>query len=186
MPPVLTSGQKTTLTNDIAVTNASEVEPGTGQTFSQLVAAKNYQPLADAYNLPANPTYWVWKTALTAKEIYETTTPAPDNTTWDWTQYIAQSQGEQGAWSAMFSPGTISPARPNVQGAFAKIFAGAGAGPTAQRAHLNAMSRRPARRTEKLLVVSGSGTTGTPGTMGFEGMLRAIDLANAFDGVVIP
>jgi hypothetical protein len=67
-----------------------------------------------------------------------------------------------------------------VRAAFDDVFSGTGAGAVNNRAHIVAMSRRLASRIEKLLA-TGTGTTGSPATMGFEGPIsyRDIQLARA-------
>src|SRR5215831_19117488 len=64
----LTDVQYTLLHDDITITHASE--------FQASVAAADYQPIADAYNLLATGPFWVWRTSLTPKEIYEATAEA--------------------------------------------------------------------------------------------------------------
>jgi len=131
--------------------------------------------IATAYNLTAVPDFWVSRTAIPVKEIYETTTDVP--TVWSWTAYIARSQAERDAWREMTSGGVINASLTNVFQGVADIFSGAPG--AAQRAHLSAMGRRRATRIEKLLA-TGTGSTGSPAVMGFEGRLAISDVMRAW------
>jgi hypothetical protein len=123
--------------------------------------------LADAYNAPASPAFFVYKTALSRHDILTGT--SADGTTFTWTggAYITRSQGERDAFREMFnSTGTVNPAIVSIQSAFNDIFSGTGG--ATNRAHITAMSRRAASRVEKLFA-TGVGTTQNPATLGFEG-----------------
>lgn len=123
--------------------------------------------LAEAYNAMASPAYYVYKSSLSRHDILTGT--SDDGTTFTWTggAYITRSQGERDAFREMFnSTGTVNPAVPSIQGAFNDIFSGAGG--ATNRAHITAMSRRTARRIEKLFA-TGTGTKLNPSTLGFEG-----------------
>jgi hypothetical protein len=161
-----------TLLTDIAVTHQAE--------FAPLVAAGNDQGIADAYNLVASPPYWVWKTALNRRTIYEQT--SVDGTTWSYATYIAQSAGEKDGWAQMFIEGPANFALANVRAGVDTIFA-TGPGAVAQKTHIYAMARRPALRGEQLFHRTGAGfgdgTPTTPATMSYEGTLSAQDVACA-------
>jgi hypothetical protein len=164
----LTPAQLQALYTDITVTNAVE--------FSAAIAATDDQAIADAYDLAASPPFWVWKTRLTEDEIYQA--PSVDATTWSWPDYIARSVAEKAAWAQMFSvTGAVNPSLPNTRQGIADIFSGAGG--AAQRTHLLAMGRRTALRIEKLFA-TGTGSTGAPGVMAFEGAITYLDIAHAF------
>lgn len=132
--------------------------------FGQLAhTTDNAIDIANAYKLPASPGYWVFATFIPENEIYDKA--SVDGTTWDWTTYIAQSATEQNGWSRMIASNNgLRPAFANQRAAFAKIFAGSGAGPQAQRLHLNTISRRLARRFEKVLATATVGGSGTRGS----------------------
>ncbi len=173
-----TNGQKTAFVNDVTVVNQAE--------FAAAVAASDDQTIANAYNLNATPDYWVWKTSLRAKDIYETTTA--DATTWSWTTYINRSQGERDGWQELFAvTGMTNPSLANVRQGVADIFSGAGG--ATQRTHLLTIARRLARRAEKLFAIATVGGVGTrgstanPDTMTFEGLVTFRDVANALRGV---
>ena len=137
--------------------------------------------IARLYDLPASPDFWVYKTRLSKHEV--TSEASVDGTTFAWTGtgFITRSQGERDAWRELWnSTLTVDPSQANVRQAFADIFSGATAPAPANRTHLSACARRKASRIEKLLA-SGTGTTGSPATMGFEGPIsyRDIQLARA-------
>jgi hypothetical protein len=173
----LTEAQYQQLNTDITITHQSE--------FAQAVSDKNWAQIADAYNLSVSPDFWVWKTSLSEKAIYEDTSPT--NSVWNWTTYIGQSVQERDAWARMFNPGSINPSLGQVRDAYNRIFGGTGASQT-QREHLLAMSRRLARRDEALFAntTGGAGTPAAPATLTYEGTLRPIDIAHAIDGIPIP
>lgn len=171
---MLTVAQYTALKSDIT-TRGLDSNPNTSD--GNLV-------IQGAYGVNAAPPYWVWKSLVLESDIYELT--SPDGTTWDWTQYIAQSVTEQGSWRQMVSMrGGLVPALANVRAGFNKIFAGAGAGPTAQRAHILSISRRQANIAEKLFAAPTAGGTGNPGiatnpaTLVVEGLLSLDDIQAA-------
>lgn len=133
--------------------------------------------IATAYNATAVPDFWVLRSAV--REAEYTASPSPDGTSWSWPAYIARSLQEQGAWTRMFmGTGAVNPSLPNVQQGFADIFSGSQNAAPAQRAHLQACSRRRATRVEKLMA-TGAGTTAAPATMGFEGAITYQDVLMA-------
>jgi len=106
--------------------------------------------------------------------------PTVDGTTWNYTIYIARSQGERDCWGDMFSDRAgVNPSLPNVRQGWADIFSG---GPgTAQRTHLLAMARRLANRGEKIYATPQSpASTSSPSTLTFEGTFSYDDVLNAW------
>jgi hypothetical protein len=169
----LTDAQYLALNQDVLVTHQAE--------FAAAVAVSDFAAIAAAYNLQAAPVFWIWRTQLSAKEIYEAT--SPDNTTWNWTTYIGQSVQERDGWQTMIAPGPLNPSLPQVRDAYNKIFGGTGAAAT-QRAHLLAMSRREALRGEMLFAntSAGNGTTATPASLTYIGYLTYNDVYYALTG----
>lgn len=136
--------------------------------------------IAAAYNVTATPDFWVWKTYITKSEVVSAT--SGDNTTFTWVGngFITRSAGEIAAWENLWNAsGSINAALPQVRQAFSDIFSGTG-NAASNRAHLAAIARRKATRGEKLLA-GGSGSTGSPATMGFEGAVTAADVENALN-----
>lgn len=144
-------------------------------SLADAVEAADDQEIADAYNAPASPDFWVWKTKLTRPDIESAA--SQDGTTWSYTAFIGRSQGERDCWREMMAEGSINPSLPNVRQGVADIFSGtAGA---AQRTHLLAVSRRKASLFEKLLASGGDGSTSSPATMSVEGPLTYADVSKA-------
>lgn len=166
----MTEQQYQKLKTDITITHQSE--------FAADVANSDFQKISDAYNALASPAFWIWKSILTPKDVYELTTQ--DGTTWDWSTYQAQSVQERDAWNTMMSPGTINPSLAQVRAAFTKIFGGTGA-PATQRTHLLTISRRQARRIEALLYITtlGDGSPANPANAGYEGLCTFQDVYKA-------
>src|SRR5262245_4914649 len=76
----LTDADYQKLKTDITVTHQAE--------FSTAVANNDDKAISDAYGLVAVPDFWIWRTQLGEKEIYEAT--SVDNTTWNWATYKSQ------------------------------------------------------------------------------------------------
>jgi hypothetical protein len=140
--------------------------------------------IAEQYNLTASPDYWVWKTALTRKEVVESTSLDPDGVTprtfnWTGNGFITRSQGERDAWREMWNhSGAVNPSLPSIRQAFQDIFSGAAAPAPSNRQHLLNVARKRATRAEKLFA-TGTGTAATPGVMSFEGLLQYPDVVEA-------
>lgn len=142
----------------------------------------DFNGLITAMGADAAPDFWVYKTSLSRHDIL--TAPSVDNTTFTWGGstggYINRSQGERDAFREMFnSTGSVNPSQANIQAAFADIFSGAGAGATANRAHIAAMSRRKANRTERVFV-TGVGSSASPGVLVVEGNITLSDVLAMF------
>lgn len=132
--------------------------------------------VAEAFNLVAAPDFWVWRTAVSRSDIYNSV--SADATNWNWTTYKNQGVAEQNAWTQMFMGDQANFAQDNVRAGVEAIFAGS-AQATLQKNHCLAVGRRKASRAEKLFAV-GPGSTGTPAKMTFEGSLAYQDVLNAW------
>lgn len=171
----------------MTITNAQLVALKADILADQVLAAlphnaQSADDIANTYAIDAVPDFWVYRTRVTEDEIFEVTTPAPDNTVWDWTLYINRSQGERDGWGRMFGRrGYVNFALPNVRKGLADIFSQASG--AAQRTHLLVMGRRKATRIEKILSTGpvGAGSTTTPATMGFEGHLTYNDVLSVWE-----
>lgn len=131
--------------------------------------------IAKLYNLPASPAFWAWRTSVNEQDIVSK--PGPDATTWSWSVYIARSQGERDAWARIFnSSHSCNPSLENVRLAFSDIFSGASG--AAQRTHLTAVCRRLTTRIERLLA-TGTGSTLSPGLLGYQGPVTSDDIQYA-------
>lgn len=132
--------------------------------------------VAEAFNLVAAPDFWVWRTAVSRSDIYNSV--SADATNWNWTTYKNQSVAEQNAWTQMFMGDQANFAQDNVRAGIEAIFTGS-AQATLQKNHCLAVGRRKASRAEKLFAV-GPGSVGTPAKMTFEGSLTYQDVLNAW------
>lgn len=137
--------------------------------------------IAAAFNANASPDFWVWKQSITQNDVLNQV--SVDGTTFDWASaggYIARSQGERDAFRQIFMAGAINPSLAKIRAAFDDIFSGSGAGGIANRAHIKAVSRRLAKRGEKLFA-TGTGSTASPAVLGFEGNITSADVQAARD-----
>lgn len=146
--------------------------------------------IAAAFNAPASPDYWVWKSSLTRSEVYHQT--SPDNSNWNWQTYTNQSVTEQGAWTQMFMGDAGPIGNVNFRAGVLAIFSGAGA-PTTQRNHVFSVGRRKATRAEKLFAVAvvnppantgnntgnARGSATNPDNLAFEGKVTAAEVETA-------
>lgn len=148
-------------------------------SLADAVAAADDLAIAAAYNAPASPDYWAWRTSVSHSEVVGITTG--DGTTWSWPAFIARSQGERDGWRQMFSGGPIDPSQANVRQGIADIFSGSANNAPQQRAHLLTVARRKASRFEKLFA-TGDGSTTAPGTLAVEGPLSYSDVSIALRG----
>lgn len=161
----LTPLQLQTLKTDILADGALSVLPNTPDGNFAIAAA---------YAAVASPDFWVWRTFVPDSEIYESTV---DGTSWSWTTFIGRSQGERDAWRQMVNmKGGLNASLLNTRNGIADIFSGVGG--AGQRTYLLNVARRLATRVEKLFA-TGTGSTGSPATMGFEGALSIDDIQQA-------
>ena len=138
----------------------------------------DFNGLVTAMSVDASPDFWVYKTSLSRHDILTAT--SVDGTTFAWAAgaYITRSQGERDAFREMFnSTGTVNPSLASIQAAFADIFSGAGG--AGNRAHIAAMSRRKANRTERVFA-TGVGSTAAPGSLVVEGNITLGDVLSMF------
>jgi hypothetical protein len=170
---VLTEADYATLKTDITVTHVGE--------FQGALDSADFAAIAAAYNAQATPTFWVWRTLLTEKEIYEAR--SPDATTWDWATYKGQPAQDRDAWARMMAPGAVNPSLAQTRAGWASIFGLQGPS-GAQVSYLLSLARRLALRAEVLFVVaaSGDGSTTTPSTVTWEGQLTARQIYHAITG----
>lgn len=176
---MLTAAQYLTLKTDI-------LSPANAAALGAFITAIDDQSIANFYNQMSVPDFWVWRTSVAQSEY--TGEVSVDGTSWSWTSYIGRSQGERDGWRELFTEtGTalggsrsVNPSRANVRQGVADIFSGAGG--AAQRTHLLAISRRKSSRVETLFA-TGTGSTASPATMSYEGMIDNVDVARALRNV---
>jgi len=150
------------------------------ETDAAFVALRNSGAtgaMAEFYNVTATPAFYVFRRSLSRHSILAET--SDDATTFAWAAgaYITRSQGERDAFREMFnSTGVVDPSLPTIQAAFNDIFSGAGG--VGNRAHIQAMGRRPVLRGERLYA-TGTGSKVAPGIAIFEGNIRNEDVIAA-------
>lgn len=165
----LTTAQKAFVKADILADPALNSQPNNSDGAFAIAAA---------YNLPAAIDYWAWRTSIDKKELTNATSQDGTNFTWVGNGFITRSAGEQAAWVELFnSTHQVNAALPNVRQAFQDIFSGVG-NAALNRAHLLSVARRKTTRIEKLLA-TGTGTTISPGVMGYEGTIGYQEIEEA-------
>lgn len=176
----LTPEQAAIYRNDVVNVHAAE--------FAQALADPNnidFKFITDSYNKLQSPDFYVWKSALTRREIYESKVvdAPPSQTAWSWQTYKGQSIQERESWVEMLHDGVINPSLDNTRANYNVIFGGQGASLNQQN-FLLALSRRKALRIEVLFVVTGSGagTAATPSVLGREGTVSITDTLYAIGG----
>lgn len=163
---MLTASQLQALKAAIAADAALAALPNTPDANDQIAAA---------FNANASPDFWVWRTNVSRQEIYNTTDDLAG--TWNWTTYKNQGVAEQNAWTQMFMGDAADFSQANLRAGVSAIFTGSAAA-TAQVNHILAVARRKARRIEKTLA-TGTGSTGSPAVMGYEGTITYTDVEAA-------
>lgn len=163
----LTEAQLAILHDDMVA--ASDLAP--------FVAQGNVAAITTAYNLPATPEFWVWRTTLSKYSIYSLSSPT--GSVWNWEQFKGLTMPEQQTWGEMFhgETGVTNYSLPNIRTGVEKLFTGAPPN-VAQRAHVDAMGRRVATRVERLYV-TGEGAPTAPGLLTWEGSVSESDIAKA-------
>lgn len=143
---VLTQEQLVILKNDIAA------DPAFIGVFAQ--------EIADAYNLPASPDWWVWRTDVPSDELYDAIFETIGGLQLD--GLVASKRDSLFKLIDRSLDASILAARANVDD-----YCGSQAN---LKAALQGVQKRLATRAEKLFS-SGTGTSVSPATMTFEGML---------------
>lgn len=155
----LTSAQLATLRSHITASADLNVLPNNEDGAFEI---------ARLMNLAASPSYTVWRTDAPRENIANAVV---------WTEYIANtSAAERDAFREIVNQDKINFALPNIVQGFQDIFSGATKA-TSRQAVLNA-GKRAATRGEKLYA-TGTGSSGSPGTMAFEGAITVQDVLAA-------
>lgn len=133
------------------------------------LAAAYDEDVAHAYNLAASPEWVVWKTAVEVDEIMRNGM--------DWTQVDNLTVGKARIWDWMTRLGNFNASKPNIRAGIDAAWVGTAA-MLAVRATIYTHCKRAATRAEKLFS-TGTGTTASPATMDFEGVLTYLDVSAA-------
>lgn len=137
--------------------------------LADLAAQTAYGPIRDALNLPAAPTYVVWKTAVLIDEIMRNGM--------DWARVDNLSVGKARIWDWLVRLGSFDPSKANIRAGIDAAWVGTTAD-LAVRAVVYTHCKRSATRGEKLFAV-GAGSDAAPGVMGFEGQVTDADIESA-------
>jgi hypothetical protein len=122
--------------------------------------------IADALNLATSPAFIVWKTNVPIDEIMRNGM--------DWSRVDNLSVGKARIWTWLSQLGSINPSRPNIRAGIDATWVGTSAD-LAVRAVVYSHCKRPATRAEKAMA-TGIGTTETPATMSYEGVITYLDV----------
>lgn len=136
---------------------------------------QNLETIVTTYNADASPDFWVWKTSVSRDALLGDISVDATSFVYTTNGFVGRTASEILAFQNMFdSNGNVNPSRANVRAGFAAIFSGTGDA-ALNRTHLLAMARRKTTRFERLFT-TGTGTTGSPGSLVLEGKLVVGDL----------
>ena len=124
--------------------------------------------IAEAYNLPS-ANFVVWKTLVSVDEIMR------NGIAWD--QVDNLSVGKARIWDWMSRLGSFNCSKANIRSGIDATWVGTAAA-LAVRATVYTHCKRLATRVEKLFA-TGTGTTGNPGLLVFEGAINYRDVSDA-------
>lgn len=133
--------------------------------------------IAAAFNLVADPDFWVWRTLVLQDEIMLNG--------FDWTRVDNLSVGKARVWEWMFNNAqrSINPSKVNIRSGIIAVWTGT-AQDLAVREVVFGHCQRLALRGERIYA-TGAGTSQVngagPGTLGFEGLITASDVSRARD-----
>ena len=136
--------------------------------LSAMWTAGNPAAIALAFNEPATPSFYVWRTSVSPSEYREAIV---------WTEVDALTTGSKyRIWEWLTADMTlpIDASKLNVRQGLSDCWASN----TTTRPNLLAIAKRLANRIEKLLA-TGTGSNASPATMGYEGTLTWQDINEA-------
>lgn len=134
------------------------------QTLTNLYTSLNYSGLASALN--AATAFIVWRTYVSEDEMYDA---------YVWTEMDSLTQARFNALTLLVKPGSINPSKTNIRQGLNDIFAAAQLSGT--KTALTALAKRAATVTEALFT-TGTGTSGSPGLLTWEGSIYPQDIAD--------
>lgn len=155
----LTAQQLAALKADILADPTLSAWAATGRMASEI---------ADAYNLPATPAFVVWRSAVSSDEWANAIIGGGGATQLD---ALTGSKREALLWAC---DRTLNPSVANVRAAL-DDFCGS---QNTLKGAIQAVQKRTCTRAEKLFA-TGTGSTVSPATMGFEGNLVSVDVDGA-------
>jgi len=159
---MLTAEQKAIVKADILADPSLSAQPNNSDGAFAIAAV---------YNTVASPQWVIWRSQVLQDEIMQNG--------FDWTRVDNLGVGSARVWEWMFSNSerSFNPSRPNVRAGIEAVWKGTSAD-LAVRAAVYVHCKRDATRIEKLLS-TGTGSTATPATMGFEGPVSYQDVLDA-------
>lgn len=127
--------------------------------------------IADRLNVLASPAFVVWRTSVSQDEIMQNG--------FDWVRVDNLSVGKARIWEWLFNnqTKTMNPSKLNVRAGIDEAWKGTAAD-LAVRDAVYVHCKRDAKIIEKVFA-TGTGTTLSPATMGWEGGVSYIDVATA-------
>jgi len=159
----LTTPQLLQLRDDIAADPAFATVPHNADGAYQVAAA---------YNLPAQPDFWVWKTSV-SPDAYT----GLNSIVWTEVDQLSVGKARIFEWMTGGLTRPINAADPNVQKGIADAFGAQ----SVTRTNLATIAKRQATRAEKLYATGpGDGSQATPATLTFEGALGIADIMAAW------
>lgn len=155
----LTEAQRTTL--------AAHIRANTDPNVVAALGIRNDTEMTRLYNL--NSTFYVWRTSVPPEEYREAMT---------WTEVDGLTAGKARIWDWITQGMTaaINTSKLNVRQGLSDAWAAN----TTTRANLLVIAKRFATVAEQIFA-SGTGTVGTPGTLGFEGTITTEDVGRALN-----
>lgn len=120
-----------------------------------------------------------WLNSASSFVVWRTNVPADEyhNSAIVWTAVDGLTAGKARIWDWMSRYGTINPSKANVRQGFADAFGAASATTTAALV----ISKRNATQAEKLFA-TGTGTTGNPATLTYEGLVSETEVVQILRG----
>lgn len=155
---MLTTAQIATLKADILANPDLNSKPNSGD---------GADAIAMLYNAVAAPDYWVFRSSVGVAELGDAI---------DATELVGLTTGKLTQLQVLLGFGALNPSLLNRRSALDQIFSASSG--TITRPALAVLWRRKATRLEKLLA-TGSGSTGSPATMGYEGVISYTDIEQA-------
>lgn len=125
--------------------------------------------IAEAMNELASPDFIVWKTDVSIDEIMRNGM--------DWARVDNLSVGKARIWDWLGRLGSFDASKANVRAGIDAAWVGTAAD-LAVRASVYTHCKRKATRAEKLFA-TGTGSDGSPATMGYEGAVSSDDVQQA-------
>lgn len=155
------------LTTEQLTTLKAAILAETDAEFVPLRTANDEQGMADWYN--AASTHVVWRTSVTRDEIM--------GDGFDFTQVDNLTVGQARIFDWLLWDGAVDPSQASKRAAISEAWKGTAA-KVAVGTYILGLCKRAASRVEKLFAV-GTGTTGSPAVMGFEGAVSAQNISDA-------